>query len=79
MPDSDKPRRKGGKPIYSPETAARRAAGKVTLRLTPEARELLTNLCGRWECGPSEAVTSLLKAEAIDLAHNQAAHRARQG
>ena len=24
-----KPRRKGGRPIYSPETAARRTAGKV--------------------------------------------------
>ena len=73
-----KPRRKGGKPIYSPEYAARRTAGKVTLRLTLEAREMLTALCGRWECGPSEAVTSLLKAEAIDLAQQQAAHRERQ-
>lgn len=70
--------RKGGRPVYSPETAARRTAGKVTLRLTLEAREMLTALCGRWECGPSEAVTSLLKAEAIDLAQQQAAHKASQ-
>ena len=59
-----------------PETA--RSTRRTTLRLTPEAQALLGDLCLRWECGPSEAVTSLLKAEAIDLAQQQAAHKARQ-
>lgn len=58
---------------------ANRGTRRTTLRLSPEAHALLTDLCRRWECGPSEAVTGLLKAEAIDLAHNRAAHKARQG
>lgn len=55
-----------------------RSTRRTTLRLTHEAQALLGDLCRRWECGPSEAVTSLLKAEAIDLAQQQAAHKARQ-
>lgn len=30
------PKRKGGKPIYTPATAAARTEGKVTVRLSPE-------------------------------------------
>ena len=29
-------RRSGGPPVYTPETAEARTAGKVTIRLTPE-------------------------------------------
>lgn len=69
-------RRRGGPPVYTAETAARRAAGKVTLRLSPEAHALLLDLCRRWDCGKTEAVTGLLKAEALDLAQHQAAQKA---
>lgn len=58
---------------------ANRGTRRTTLRLSPEAHALLADLCRRWDCGPAEAVTGLLKAEALDLAHNRAAHKARQG
>lgn len=40
---TSKPRR-GGPPIYTPETAELRAAGKVTLRLAPEVAARLRQL-----------------------------------
>lgn len=58
---------------------ASRGTRRTTLRLSPETHALLADLCRRWDCGPAEAVTGLLKAEAIDLAQQQAAHKARQG
>lgn len=30
------PKRKGGKPVYTPATAAARTEGKVTMRLSPD-------------------------------------------
>jgi len=38
---SKRPRRsRGGPPVYTPETAAARTEGKVTMRLTPEEAHL---------------------------------------
>lgn len=44
MPAEAPRRRKGGKPVYTPETAARRAAGRVQLGLTPERAATLRAL-----------------------------------
>lgn len=33
--------RKGGKPTYTPETAERRAAGRIELRLPPQLADML--------------------------------------
>ncbi len=58
----------GGKPIYSPETAARRAAGKVTLGLSPERAAALRSL-GEHHAGGMAGVVS----DWIDASAQQAA------
>lgn len=63
-----KPRRRGGKPTYSPETAAARKAGKITLGLSPERAAALRSL-GEHHAGGMTGVVS----DWIDASAQQAA------
>lgn len=51
---------------------------RVRLLLEPPDHALLADLMRRWECGPSEAVTYLLRAEAADQAEQEAKKAARE-
>lgn len=63
MPAEVPRRRKGGKPTYTPETAARRAAGRVQLGLTPERAAILRTLGQDHPGGVSGLVSDWIDAQ----------------
>lgn len=60
--------RKGGKPTYSPETAARRRAGQITLGLSPERASALRSLGEHHAGGMTGVVSDWIDAQAQQAA-----------
>jgi hypothetical protein len=65
-PTPKKPRKggPGGRPVYTPETAQRRAQGRVNLALAPEDAATLRRLGAEHPGGMTALVTGWIRAEA---------------